>query len=342
MRPCQTLFALALLLSASSVFAEGIVDGTWKWSADVGGNQINSVLRLQSNGEKLTGSYKDENIEVDITNGEVEDGNLWFEFNSEMQGTAFTAKFSGEFFDPEIEGEIEIFVDGNEEFAFEWEPTRSTENSDVVGDWDFVYTAPDGVEYKPTLSVKEDGGKLVGNISADSGSLPVENLKLKDHELTFDYSIKLNGSDLDLHYICKPRGNKLTGVLEYSLGGNEGDFDIVATRQTLGKEMSALVGSWRCSVTGPNGEERHPILELKENGSTLAGSVTIDGNVTELSKIELKDGVVVFAFDFSHDGVDVELTWNVKAEGNKLTGAVEFSANGEQGEIDLTGIKQDD
>lgn len=72
----------------------------------------------------------------------------------------------------------------------------------IVGTWDCVSVVPDGSEFKFTLTVKEEGGKLVATAGTDDGSMPIANLQADGDDVTFkatvgeeDYEVKLKVTD---------------------------------------------------------------------------------------------------------------------------------------------------
>lgn len=344
MRLQSTMRNLFLLLAVVSFghtsVAADAVDGTWKWSSNVGEGTINSVLQLDVKGTKLTGRYRNEMHDVSISKASISGNEIQFEIAVEMEGSDITVKFDGTFTDATIDGDIEIYVDGQHEMELEWDAIRSTEPKDVVGTWNFVYTAPDGVEYTPALKVSLENGKLAGKISNDGDSLPVKSLKLNNHQLSFEYTIDYQGSDLNLVYDCKPRGNKLTGLLTYDVDGNTGDFEIVATRSQVNPRLAAIAGTWKCAATAPDGTEHTPELVITLDGKKAKGTVKGANIDVSFDDIKVENDEVLFGFTNEHDGVAVKLNWRVKTSGDKLNGIIEFDVDGNTGEIKVEGERQ--
>ncbi len=76
----------------------------------------------------------------------------------------------------------------------------------IVGSWECTTMAPNGVEMKFTLTVKEEGGKLTGTAGSDEGEMPLTDPKYEDDTFTFkvtmdsetyDVRLKVSGSTLD-------------------------------------------------------------------------------------------------------------------------------------------------
>ncbi len=333
--------ALSLMLPMdSSIAHDALPDGTWKWTSEIGGETIHSVLRLESDGKKLTGTYQDQNFQVPVENGEVDGINVWFEINIRPDDQVVLVKFSGELSDSELAGSVEIYVDGQESGEYDWTANRSVEIEDVLGTWNFVYTAPDGVEYKPVLVLASDEGTLVGTISNGEKSGAVDALELNEHQLTFEYTIDYQGKDLHLRYLCKPRGNKMFGTLEYDVDGNTGDFAIAATRSQAGQNLQPLLGTWKFSFSGPDGVQRSPVLKLYADRDQLKGKLSDDDFELEIDQMKVSGREVSFVFTRKHEDVSVDVRWTCELDGNTMTGQLEFDADGNTGSIEIAGKRQ--
>lgn len=334
-----------LAAAAVSSLAAQTPDGTWKWSSELGDQTINSTLHLQSDGDKLTGTYKNDTLETAVEEGTYKDGKVKFEINVAMDnGNQLRVPFEGEVNEETIEGEGKFFVGGEQQGdTFPWTANRHVGNAEVVGTWQFDFTSPDGVTRRPKLVVTEKGGQLSGYMvsaedSNDEEAITVDNLRVEDNTLSFEMIVQLNG-DLNLKYICHPRGHQITGKLRFrNENGNEGEFDIAATREHLSPEAKKLVGKWVFVMTGDDGVERKPILTVQDDGGKLDVQLVDDGNEFELNNVELKDGQLSFDFVNDHDGVGVELEWTSKLVGDdEMEGTLAYNVNGNTGEIGIKG-----
>lgn len=341
----QLLLVCGLAMLGGFVQAdEGkIIDGRWVWTIDAQGTTINSELLLHTDGKKLTGTYKDQNVTAEITDGGFDDLNVWFDMAVTFDGADIDLEFSGEYSAGTIEGSIDATVNKGEESAeFPWNAQRETRNEDVVGQWVFELDAPDGVTYRPELNVSMKKGKLAGKIAAADSEMELEAITLKKNVLSFEYTVPYEGSDLHLTYNCLPRGNKMRGEVQFSVDGNDGSIDIKAERKTLDKRLLAVVGSWKCSTVGPDGVERNPVFTAMVENGKLVGHLKSDEIDLKIDELTLDGDYVSFPFTNSHDGNTVDLVWKCKADGGKLTGIIEFDIDGNSGSIDVSGTKQAD
>jgi hypothetical protein len=108
-----TIVALAALvlglipLTATSIQAQekkNDVTGTWKWSQEGMGQQMEFTLKLKQDGDKLTGTLGGgfDQSEAAIQDGKVKDGEISFKVTRDFGGnpivTTYTGKVSGDSF----------------------------------------------------------------------------------------------------------------------------------------------------------------------------------------------------------------------------------------------------
>jgi hypothetical protein len=93
----KTLIALATVLLLTATLSAQSFDLTGEWVFDVqtDGGSGQPTLIFQQDGDKLTGKYKGQLGEADLT-GTVSGKTLKFSFSGNAQGTAFTVTYEGE------------------------------------------------------------------------------------------------------------------------------------------------------------------------------------------------------------------------------------------------------
>jgi hypothetical protein len=70
-------------------------NGTWKFSTDVNGQSVETVIKLKLDGDKLTGSVTTRNTETKIEDAKYKDGEVSFNVTRERNGNKVTTKYSG-------------------------------------------------------------------------------------------------------------------------------------------------------------------------------------------------------------------------------------------------------
>jgi hypothetical protein len=90
-----SLLATVLLLTAAVSAQKFDLTGEWVFDVQTDGGSGQPTLIFKQDGEKLSGKYKGQLGEADLT-GTVSGKTLKFSFNGELQGTAFTVTYDGE------------------------------------------------------------------------------------------------------------------------------------------------------------------------------------------------------------------------------------------------------
>ncbi len=78
----------------------------------------------------------------------------------------------------------------------------------IVGTWDLVSDSPDGEQYKWTLTVKEESGKLSGVLTGSPGQFPLADLRMDGN--TFTCKVTVEGQTYTVE--AKISGTKLDGT----------------------------------------------------------------------------------------------------------------------------------
>jgi hypothetical protein len=94
-------------------------NGTWKWTS--GNNNRESTLKLKLDGDKLTGTIKMRNNDVNIEDATFKDGEISFSVTRDNNGTKTVIKYKGKLTGDTIKGKIS--VEGRDDR--DWEAKRS-------------------------------------------------------------------------------------------------------------------------------------------------------------------------------------------------------------------------
>lgn len=324
---------LSLTLSAKE-----IPEGTWKWESDLGDQTIRSELEIRSNGTELSGTYRDQNIEVPVEDLKLDGDKLEYVLKTQIDGGKLVATFKGKLDGDKLTGMVGLQFNGEKFPEFEINAKRHIGKRDVLGTWNFDFTSPDGVHRTPTLVISEKDDKLVGEMSANGESQKIEAIQMTDDGFWFEYETPFQGSTLGLKYTCKPRGNQLTGTVEYDFEGNGGDFDVEAKRKQLSEKDQPLLGKWEFSMTTPDGIAVKSTLAITETEGQFSAKLNGQGKDFEIKGLEVKNGEVKFDFSNEHDGLNVDLMWvsSIKSQ-DEMEGVLSFSVEGNTGDIPIAG-----
>jgi uncharacterized protein (DUF2147 family) len=86
--------------------------GTWKYSAEVGGQSFEVTIKLKLEGDKLTGTVSVLDMETKIEDAKYKDGEVFFKVNRERNGNKFTIKYKGKIKGDTFKGKRELERDG--------------------------------------------------------------------------------------------------------------------------------------------------------------------------------------------------------------------------------------
>lgn len=140
-----------------------------------------------------------------------------------------------------------VFVDGNmheyeakakkkkKDKSGEGNPSGEANFAAVVGEWSFEAETP-GQSGTGTITIKEDGGELVGTLvsdqSPDGEEQELENISLDGDELSFSFSVDGGGQTMNIEVTVTVEGENFEGELEV---GSFGSFPLKGQR-TSGPE----------------------------------------------------------------------------------------------------------
>jgi hypothetical protein len=100
--------------------------GTWKYTADAGGQSIDVTIKLKLDGDKLTGTVSAGDNESKIEDAKYKDGEASFKVVFDFNGTKVSIKYKGTVKGDTFKGKRDIERDG-ETMTREFEAKRSKE-----------------------------------------------------------------------------------------------------------------------------------------------------------------------------------------------------------------------
>lgn len=128
-RIVQAFACLALLATITAVHAAD-ANGTWTWTMPARGNQPErtSILKLKTEGDKLTGTIngREGQEDIKITDAKITGDDISFKVTRERNGNTFTQKYNGKISGDTIKGKI-TFERNGEEQTRDWEAKRKTD-----------------------------------------------------------------------------------------------------------------------------------------------------------------------------------------------------------------------
>lgn len=191
--------------------------------------------------------------------------------------------------------------------------------ADVTGTWNVTATTSSGREYKMQMLLKDEGGKLVGEMSGEQGLIALQELKAEGDELS--YKIPYAGGV----------GVKLT-VADAAMNGTFTAADgatgkVTATRAAAARPAS-IAGHWNCEATTSSGRPYKLQLDLAEEAGKLSGAITRADGSAPIDDAKLEGNNLSFKVAADGTVYTVKLT----VEGQTLKGSYTTPA-GEGGNV---------
>jgi hypothetical protein len=125
-RVFQAIACLALLITMTAAVQAADVNGTWTWTTPGrnGGPERKSVLKLKTEGDKLTGTINGRQEDIKISDGKVTGDEVSFKVSRTGQnGNTFTQKYTGKVSGDSIKGKVSFERNGEEQ-SRDWEAKR--------------------------------------------------------------------------------------------------------------------------------------------------------------------------------------------------------------------------
>ncbi|MBS1810024.1 MAG: amidohydrolase family protein [Acidobacteria bacterium] len=97
---------------------------------------------------------------------------------------------------------------------------------DVTGTWTLTVNPPGGGSVNRTLTLKQSGDTVTGEITSGAGPVTISNGKVSGNELSFVYVLKYQDNELMIGARAKIEGNSMSGMMET----NGTSYDFSGTR----------------------------------------------------------------------------------------------------------------
>lgn len=312
--------------------------GLWKLTATTqSGQTFQSTLKLTQDGSKLTGIYTGpRGNEVAIGEAQIKDGTLSFGVSREVDGNKFTSKFQAKITGERIKGTIDFDFAG-QTGTLDFDGTRAKEPVSLAGTWRITVKEDDGRTIERVVKWKQDGEKLSGLYSGPRlAEFAVEEVSLKDDELTFRVSREQNGNKMIFTYHGKVSGDSITGKMDYDVAGEQGTLPFEAKRV---KEQVNAAGTWKFKITAESGQVFEPSLALTADGGELTGVYTGQLGETPAEQVKLDGSQLSFQVSRERDGRTYTMKYRGKIDGDTIKGTIDYDFDGQTGSIDFDGTR---
>jgi hypothetical protein len=343
------LLSAALVLSLVYTANAANINGKWKGKIEFNGESIDLVYDLKVEGNKLTGNVTGPAGTLDLEEGKVDGDKISFQISF----GDFHIKHDGKLVDGKFE--ITSHLDqGDQKYTI-------TRGPDLNGVWKGKAEFPGGQIMEVTYTLKLADGKLIGSVESPRGKIEMSDTRLTEDGFTFNTkredvnvaheakwndgkitikvhtsagdreytltrsaeskaaniagawqtTIKMDdGTELPLKYDYKIDGNKLTGTVEGPAGPLE-----IKEGKVDGDKISYKLTIMDNEVSY-EGQAADGKINLKSRGGPFG-----DREYTLARPVSQIAGVWETKFKMD-DGTEMPLKFDLKLDGEKLTGTV--------------------
>lgn len=240
---------LSLIFSALILTGQGIeviaqekkknvdVSGTWRYEFELEGETRKDTLKLDcdKNGN-VTGTYQGVSEKpIELKSGKVVGDEVSLVLELNYQGIPVTVNYKGKVKADDIVGEV-LATTSEGEMPFDWVAKRSVQAEDLVGVWELEIDAGERV-LEPKLELTLDGKALKGKYLDSEGdvNVPVDNPTIEKNNLKFNIVVKMDVGEIKASFSGRAYGNKISGTIDYSLGGEQGQAEFTGVRKPVKK-----------------------------------------------------------------------------------------------------------
>jgi hypothetical protein len=214
--------------------------GSWKWDFESpDGQKLAFVLKLKSDGKKITGKYTAFENTVDVQDAKVDKDTLTFAVRQDLGGFQSEVKFNGKVAKDEIKGKIQVAF-GDQPQEFDWTAKRFLEPEDVVGVWELETAGFDGNPFRSTLTITKDDKGLHAKTASDFGDLEASKVEIKDNQLLYELAPPAQGDfAFKIGNKATPRGNTIEGSTSFDFNGQANEMKFTGKRQPPKEEAKS-------------------------------------------------------------------------------------------------------
>ena len=307
-----TLIVLGVMIPSNSYAGVEDILGKWVAKAVTPNGPIELQLEIKMEGDQLVGAMAGLQGSVPLSNLKFEDPDLSLE--ATLAGTTF--KLTGTLKDGKFAGNYEqVGADLKGIWTAERKASSAAaaDPAEIAGAWASVAVTPHG-DLTVTLDLKQEGDKVTGSVSSETGALPIQAASFKENMLQFD--VVFGGNRYHIEALLKD--GKLSGQWSSVGGSDSGAWS--ATRKIVAPAPSAaaasLDGTWNSVALTPDGDNIVFVLELKQAGENVTGNAVAPDGKIPIQKATFVNSVLTF--DIQYSGSTYRIQANM--ESGKLTG----------------------
>jgi hypothetical protein len=208
------------------------VTGNWRYQLNIGGTDLDLLLSLKQEGDKVTGKVSVADFELPISEGKITGNAISFTVAVDRDGLKFTSKYKGEVSGDRIKGKIHSDRDGQDN-EYDWNATREkavATSSSATGLWKWVLVTESGDSHDLSLKLKQDGEKLTGVVILGDNEIPISEGLVKDNEVSLKVTREQDGKTQISTFKGTLEGDTIKGKIDSDWSGEKRNYPWNAKR----------------------------------------------------------------------------------------------------------------
>lgn len=224
--------------------------------------------------------------------------------------------------------------------VFAQEDPKKVEDVDPSGTWRWEYDMQGETVKDHAILQKQKEGKVTGWLHSTIRDKPLEvrKGKIKGDKLTFVVIAEFNGSEFDLEFAGRVKGDELTdGLVVVDTGNDIMEFPWAPKRSVT---ASDVIGQWDLVVPTEEREIRIKLV-VKEKDQKLVGIHSSErlGDF-EAKDLKIEDNQLSYRIAAEWDGNEMTAKLKGRPYGNHIKGTVDVELNGSEYKLPFTGKRK--
>jgi len=210
-------------------------------------------------------------------------------------------------------------------------------STDPSGTWRWKYEM-DGKTREDAVMLNLDNGKVTGSFQgAAEKPVDVQDVKLKDNQLSFTVEYKWKEQSISLAFAGKVKQDDLDGTVTVTTEAGTAEYPWSPKRSV---QLDDAVGRWNV-VIDADGNRLTPSIVITKTGEALQGKYTVaEGTVVDATGLKIRDNKIEFRIEATIDGRKIRADYSGRPYGNSMKGSVEYDLDGNQGDIDFSAKRE--
>ncbi len=180
-------------------------------------------------------------------------------------------------------------------------------------------------------------------ISGRNTESAIQDAALKGDAISFQVVRERDGNKFTQNYHGTVSADTIKGKMEFGRDGQARSREWVAKRQGAPAKAAASVnGKWKYSFTTGGGQTLEPVLDLKQEGEKLTGTMKVNDRESAISDGKITGSEISFNVLRERDGQTFTSKYAGKYDGDVIKGKINSNFGGTDRTFDFEAKRQKD